>query len=112
MGAPGAGKGTQAAMLGARLGVPNISTGEMLREEVRRKTPLGIEAKRFMDKGELVPDSVIIGVGEQRLKQADARHGFVLDGFPRTIPQAEALDRGLAAYNRAIDAVVNIAVPR
>jgi adenylate kinase len=112
MGAPGAGKGTQAPMLGARLGVPNISTGEMLREEVRRKTPLGIEAKRYMDKGDLVPDSVIIGVGEQRLKQPDARHGFVLDGFPRTVPQAEALERGLAGYNRAIDAVVNIAVPR
>jgi adenylate kinase len=112
MGPPGAGKGTQSAMLATRLGIPSISTGEMLREEVKRKTPLGIEAKRFMDKGELVPDNVIIDVAEQRLKQPDCARGFILDGFPRTVPQAEALDHVLRGLGRSTDAVLSLAVPR
>jgi adenylate kinase len=111
MGAPGAGKGTQSALLAERLHVACISTGNILREEVRRKTPLGAQAKRHMDKGELVPDGVIIGIVEDRLKQPDCIPGFILDGFPRTVPQAEALDRALTALGRHLDAIVNITVP-
>ncbi|HEY2388291.1 MAG TPA: adenylate kinase [Candidatus Binatia bacterium] len=111
MGAPGAGKGTQSALLAERLHVACISTGNILREEVRRKSALGAEAKRHMDKGELVPDDVIIGIVDDRLKQTDCAPGFILDGFPRTVPQAEALDRVLGALGRHIDAVVNITVP-
>jgi adenylate kinase len=111
MGAPGAGKGTQSALLAERLHVACISTGNILREEVRRKTALGAQAKRHMDKGELVPDEVIIGIVEDRLKQPDCIPGFILDGFPRTVPQAEALDRALAALGRHLDAIVNITVP-
>jgi adenylate kinase len=111
MGPPGAGKGTQSAMLARHLSVPNISTGDMLREEVRRKTALGTEAKRHMDKGDLVPDAVIVGVIEERLRQPDCAPGFILDGFPRTVPQAEGLDRVLGALRRRIDQVVSIAVP-
>jgi len=112
MGPPGAGKGTQSSQLRERLGVPSISTGDMLREEVRRKSPLGMQAKRHMDKGELVPDAVIIGVIEERLKQPDCARGFVLDGFPRTVPQAEALDRTLAQMGRALEHVVSLTVAR
>lgn len=111
MGAPGAGKGTQSALLAERLHVACISTGNILREEVRRKSALGAKAKRHMDKGELVPDDVIIGIVDDRLKQTDCAPGFILDGFPRTVPQAEALDRVLGALGRRIDAVVNITVP-
>lgn len=111
MGAPGAGKGTQSALLAERLHVACISTGNILREEVRRKSALGAQAKRHMDKGELVPDDVIIGIVDDRLKQTDCAFGFILDGFPRTVPQAEALDRVLGALGRRIDAVVNITVP-
>jgi len=111
MGAPGAGKGTQSAMLAERLQVACISTGNILREEVRRKTALGAAARRHMDKGELVPDDVMVGIVEDRLKQADCTSGFILDGFPRTVPQAEALDRVLTALGRHVDAVVNISVP-
>ena len=111
MGPPGAGKGTQSAMLAGRLHEACISTGNILREEVRRKSSLGVEAKRHMDKGELVPDDVMIGVVEERLRQADCQPGFILDGFPRTVPQAEALDRVLRAMGCRLDAVVNIAVP-
>jgi len=111
MGAPGAGKGTQSALLAERLHVACISTGNILREEVRRKSALGAQAKRHMDKGELVPDDVIIGIVDDRLKQTDCAPGFILDGFPRTVPQAEALDRVLGALGRRIDAVVNITVP-
>jgi len=111
MGAPGAGKGTQSALLAERLHVACISTGNILREEVRRKSALGAKAKRHMDKGELVPDDVIIGIVDDRLKQTDCARGFILDGFPRTVPQAEALDRVLGALGRRIDAVVNITVP-
>jgi adenylate kinase len=111
MGPPGAGKGTQSALLADRLKEPCISTGNILREEVRRKSPLGIEAKRHMDKGELVPDDVMIGVIEDRLRQPDCGPGFILDGFPRTVPQAEALDRALRTLGRRLDVVVSIAVP-
>ncbi len=111
MGAPGAGKGTQSALLAERLHVACISTGNILREEVRRKTALGAEAKRHMDKGELVPDDVIIGIVDDRLQQPDCSSGFILDGFPRTVPQAEALDRVLGALGRRLDAVVNVTVP-
>ncbi|MBI3769367.1 MAG: adenylate kinase [Deltaproteobacteria bacterium] len=111
MGPPGAGKGTQSALLGDRLKEACISTGNILREEVRRKSPLGTEAKRHMDKGELVPDDVMIGVIEDRLRQPDCDPGFILDGFPRTVPQAEALDRALRTLGRRLDVVVSLAVP-
>ena len=98
-------------MLAQRLDVPAISTGSMLREEVRRKTALGAEAKRHMDKGELVPDDVMVGVIEERLRQPDAARGFILDGFPRTVPQAEALDRVLRTFARKLDLALSIGVP-
>jgi adenylate kinase len=112
MGPPGAGKGTQALPLGERLNVPCISTGEILRDEVKRKTPLGAEAKRSMDKGELVPDNVMISVIEERLRRPDTLGGFILDGFPRTVPQAQALDGSLAAIGRDVDKVVSLTVPK
>ena len=90
-GAPGAGKGTQAAILSERLGIPTISTGNILRAAVKNGTPVGLEAKRYMDAGQLVPDQVIIDIIVERLGEADCRNGFILDGVPRTIPQAEAL---------------------
>jgi adenylate kinase len=111
MGPPGAGKGTQSALLGERLRLPYISTGHMLRDEVRRKSSLGLEAKRHMDKGELAPDDVIMRILEERLGQADCRPGFILDGVPRTMPQAEWLDRALTTLGRALDIVVSIVVP-
>ena len=92
LGAPGAGKGTQAEHLGERLGIPQISTGEMLRKAVAAGTPLGREAQAYMERGDLVPDDVVIGIADERLAQPDAKAGFVLDGFPRTAAQAEALD--------------------
>jgi adenylate kinase len=95
MGPPGAGKGTQASRLAQRLRVPAISTGEMLREEIKRGSALGREAKAYMDRGALVSDALIIAIIEDRLKREDCAHGFILDGFPRTVPQAEALDRAL-----------------
>jgi len=111
MGPPGAGKGTQSALLAERLHVPCISTGNMLREEVRRKSALGVQAKKYMDKGKLVPDPVIIGVIEERLRQVDCEPGFILDGFPRTVPQAEALDATLARMGCHLDTAVSINVP-
>jgi adenylate kinase len=111
VGAPGSGKGTQAQRLVEKYGIPQISTGDMLRAAVRAGTQLGVEAKKFMDAGKLVPDDVIIGLIEERLKQADAKKGFVLDGFPRTVAQAEALDRMLSATGTKIDDVVVIDVP-
>src|SRR5436190_16946475 len=91
LGAPGAGKGTQAQRLASRFGIPQISTGDMLRAARREGTPLGKEAEKYMSAGQLVPDEVVIGLVEERLRNADAQAGFILDGFPRTIPQAEAL---------------------
>jgi adenylate kinase len=98
-------------MLAQELEVPNVSTGDILRDEVKRKSALGGEAKRHMDKGELVPDQVVIGVIEERLRQPDCANGFILDGFPRTVAQAEALDRVLGALGKRIDRVVSIDVP-
>jgi adenylate kinase len=106
LGPPGAGKGTQARTLAQGGGVPQIATGEMLREAVAAGTPLGREAKRIMDTGALVPDDVMIGLIADRLRQADAGAGFILDGFPRTIAQAEALDRLLKDLGQVLDRVV------
>jgi adenylate kinase len=106
LGAPGAGKGTQAAFLTQKFGIPQISTGDMLRAAVKAGTPLGLKAKKFMDAGALVPDDVIIGLVKERIKQADSAKGFLFDGFPRTIPQAEAMqDAGVE-----LDYVVEIEV--
>ena len=106
LGPPGAGKGTQARDLAAELGVPQVATGDMLREALARKTPLGLEAKRYMDAGALVPDEVVIGLIAERLQAPDAARGFILDGFPRTIPQAEGLDRLLKDLGQGLDRVV------
>ena len=92
MGPPGAGKGTQAVVLAEKLGIPHISTGDMFRKAVKEETALGMEAKRYMDSGQLVPDEVTIGIVRERLAAADCAGGFLLDGFPRTVFQAEALD--------------------
>ena len=93
LGAPGAGKGTQAEILSAKLGIPTISTGNILRAAIKEGTEIGLQAKSYMDAGKLVPDSVIIGIVAQRLSQPDCQSGFILDGVPRTLPQAEALDQ-------------------
>ncbi len=111
LGAPGAGKGTQAKMVSEKYGIPQISTGDMLREAVAKGTELGKKAKEYMDKGELVPDEVVIGIVKERLQQPDCEKGFILDGFPRTLAQAEALDEMLKELGKKIDAVINIAVP-
>lgn len=111
LGAPGAGKGTQAKAIVEKYGIPQISTGDMLRDAVAKGTELGKKAKEYMDKGELVPDEVVIGIVKDRLQEKDTEKGFILDGFPRTIKQAEALDQMLAELNKSIDAVINIAVP-
>ncbi len=110
LGAPGAGKGTQSKRLVEAYGIPQVSTGDMLREAVRNETQLGIEAKSFMDKGELVPDSVVIGIIEERLKENDCGKGFILDGFPRTVIQADALKKTLDGLGRNIEHVVNLSV--
>ncbi len=110
LGPPGAGKGTQAQRIVDRYHIPQISTGDILRTAVREKTPLGGKAKEFMDQGKLVPDELVIGIIEERLKAPDCRPGFILDGFPRTIAQAEALEGLLARMGRSIDHVINIEV--
>lgn len=110
LGPPGAGKGTQAARIVADYGIPHISTGDILRAAVKEQTPLGLEAKKYMDAGELVPDSVVIGIVKDRLNQPDTAQGFLMDGFPRTIPQAEALDQALAELDRAVTKVLVILV--
>jgi adenylate kinase len=110
LGPPGAGKGTQARALAQEWGVPQIATGDMLREAVAAGTPLGREAQRIMESGALVPDDVIVGLIADRLRQPDAARGFILDGFPRTIGQAESLDRLLKDLDQTLDAVVNFDV--
>jgi len=112
LGPPASGKGTQARMLAERLGVPTISTGDMLRAALAAGTELGREAQRYMSAGKLVPDEVVIGLVDERLSQDDAKKGCILDGFPRTVPQATELDRLLERRGAALDAVVQIDVPR
>ena len=102
LGAPGAGKGTQAEILSAKLGIPTISTGNILRAAIKDGTPIGLEAKSYMDAGKLVPDSVIIGIVAERLEKPDCAKGFILDGVPRTIGQAEALDKAGVAFDHVI----------
>ncbi|RUM33139.1 MAG: adenylate kinase [Archaeoglobus sp.] len=111
LGPPGSGKGTQAKLIVEKYGIPQISTGDMLRDAVAQGTELGKEAKKYMDAGQLVPDEVVIGIVKERLQQPDCEKGFILDGFPRTIPQAEALDKMLEELGKNIDAVINIQVP-
>ncbi|MDP2401976.1 MAG: adenylate kinase [Actinomycetota bacterium] len=112
LGAPGAGKGTQAAKMIDAWGFPHISTGDILRKAVTDGTPLGLQAKGYMDSGELVPDFVVIGLVKSRLMESDTDDGFILDGFPRTDGQAEALDRELGAMGRSLGAVISIDVSR
>ncbi|MEU5209697.1 adenylate kinase [Streptomyces sp. NPDC020742] len=111
VGPPGAGKGTQAAYLAKNLAIPHISTGDLFRANISQGTPLGVEAKSYMDAGNLVPDSVTIGMAEDRMEQPDAAEGFLLDGFPRNIGQAEALDAYLKDKNLTLDAVLDLEVP-
>lgn len=111
LGAPGAGKGTQAKKLIEKYGIPQISTGDLLRAAVAAGTPLGKEAKSYMDKGELVPDSVVLGMVEERLKQDDCKKGYILDGFPRNVAQAEALDKMLNGLAMSLDAALSVDVP-
>jgi adenylate kinase len=111
LGAPGAGKGTQAKKLIEKYGMPQISTGDLLRAAVSAGTPLGKEAKTVMDKGELVPDRIVLGMVEERLKQDDCKNGYILDGFPRNTAQAEALDKMLAALNMSLSAALSVDVP-
>lgn len=112
MGPPGAGKGTQAEVLTKELAIPHISTGDMFRAAVKEGTPLGKKAKEYMDRGELVPDEVVVGMVRERLSKPDCGKGFLLDGFPRTVAQAEALDETLRELKMELDAVINVAVPR
>ena len=106
-GAPGAGKGTQADVLSERMSIPTISTGNIIREALAKKTPMGLAAKSYMDEGKLVPDDVVIGIIKDRLAEPDCEKGFILDGFPRTIPQAEALEK----MGIDVDCVAEIFVP-
>ena len=110
LGAPGAGKGTQSKRLVLKYGIPQISTGDILRAAVKDETKLGCEAKSYMDKGELVPDEVVIGIIEDRLRDSDCENGFILDGFPRTVVQADALEITLGQLKLGIEHVVNIQV--
>src|SRR2546428_3024019 len=112
MGTPGAGKGTQAKLLASRFGACHISTGDVLREAVRGGSKLGLEAKRYMEQGLLVPDEVVIGIVAERLDGADCKGGFLLDGFPRTVAQAKALDALLARRGQPLGGVLLIALPR
>ncbi|WJH36431.1 adenylate kinase [Paenibacillus sp. CC-CFT747] len=112
MGPPGAGKGTQAERIVSEFKIPHISTGDAFRLAMKLETPLGVEAKRYVDQGLLVPDEITIGIVRERLQQADCVPGFLLDGFPRTLSQAEALDEILGSMGRSIDHVINLQVDR
>lgn len=112
LGAPGVGKGTQADKAAGQYGIRKISTGDLLREAVRNQTTLGLEAKAHMDQGRLVPDSVVIGLVREKLADPSHANGFILDGFPRTVPQAEALAKVLAERDLRLDHVINFRVPR
>ena len=111
LGAPGAGKGTQAKKIAAQYSIPHISTGDIFRANIKNNTELGQKAKTYMDKGELVPDSLVVDLIMDRFKEADCANGYVLDGFPRTIPQAEALDNALKANGEKVDYAINVEVP-
>ena len=111
LGAPGAGKGTQADKISAKYNIPHISTGDIFRANIKNNTELGQKAKSYMDKGELVPDELVVDLVVDRIKADDCTNGYVLDGFPRTIPQAEALDAALAAINDKVDYAINVEVP-
>jgi adenylate kinase len=110
LGPPGAGKGTQAARLSERYGIPQISTGDILREHVQDGSPLGIRARSYMDRGEYVPDDLVVQMVMDRLAEPDAEKGFILDGFPRTVAQAEALERALADLGRPVDALLKFGI--
>ncbi len=111
LGPPGAGKGTQAALISADAGIPHVATGDMLREAIRAATPLGLEVKPIYDAGDLIPDELMVGLIRERLSQADTEEGFILDGFPRTLPQAEALDEMLAEIGRELSVVLRFELP-
>jgi adenylate kinase len=111
LGPPGAGKGTQASRIADAYTIPHISTGDILRGHVREGTPLGVEAKTYMDAGDLVPDQLVMRMVGDRLREPDAAHGFLFDGFPRTVPQAEALEHLLMEHEAPLDAVLRLAVP-
>jgi len=110
LGTPGAGKGTQAKMLTDRFSIPQISTGDILRAAVKEGTPMGLKAKEFMDAGGLVPDEVVVGIVRDRLLAADCNNGFILDGFPRTVAQADALQASLEETDKALDRVISLEV--
>jgi adenylate kinase len=110
IGAPGAGKGTQAAALASDLGLAHVASGDMFRDAMARRTPLGVRAKEYVDRGELVPDEITVGMVIDRLGEADAEKGVILDGFPRNVPQAEALDRALSAKGLRVDQAMYMAV--
>jgi adenylate kinase len=110
LGPPGAGKGTQAVRLVERFGIPQLSTGDMLRAAVAAGTPVGLKAKEIMERGDLVPDEVVVGIVEDRIAQDDATRGFILDGFPRTVAQAEAFDAMLAKHGLKLDGVIEFKV--
>ncbi|GIM46139.1 adenylate kinase [Collibacillus ludicampi] len=112
MGPPGAGKGTQAERIVSEFGIPHISTGDMFRAAIKEGTPLGLQAKSYMDQGKLVPDEVTIGIVRERLSKPDTKHGALMDGFPRTVAQAEALDRMVEELGMKIDHAINLEVDR
>ena len=111
LGAPGAGKGTQAKMIAEKFAIPHISTGDIFRANIKNNTPLGQEAKKYMDEGKLVPDELTVKILLDRVAQDDCKNGYVLDGFPRTIPQAEVLDQELTKLNDQIDYAIDVDVP-
>ena len=111
LGAPGAGKGTQAKMIADKYGIPHISTGDIFRANIKNGTELGKEAKKYMDEGLLVPDELTVKILLDRVADDDCKNGYVLDGFPRTIPQAEVLDKALSELSDQIDYAVNVDVP-
>ena len=111
LGAPGAGKGTQAKMIADKYGIPHVSTGDIFRANIKEGTPLGKEAKGYMDKGQLVPDELTVRILFDRVADDDCKNGYVLDGFPRTIPQAEVLDKALTERGDKVDFAINVDVP-
>jgi len=111
LGAPGAGKGTQAKMIAEKFAIPHVSTGDIFRANIKNGTELGMEAKKYMDQGQLVPDELTVKILLDRVAQADCKNGYVLDGFPRTIPQAEVLDKALTELGEAIDFAIDVNVP-